>query len=984
MPSHARKSCSGIDTCCRVLPTANIRPSCFSLLFLSPIRLFSMMLRVCSILLLVVGITPVRVVMAAEMTPPRVPGFERFYTGPLMTLDEEVIPVEAVTGGRLLLGELNCLSCHDAANEIKHVVSTKQAPILDEIGSRARVAWLREYLAKPHSIKPGTTMPDVIAALPEAERAGAVEALVHFLATTGTVTESHPDRGAAKKGGDTFRKVGCVACHAPSGDKPDDVKLASLATTIPLPDISKKYSVPSLMAFLKDPLKVRPSGRMPALGLKDEEYRDIAQHFIDAVELAPNVKFAAFEVAGNDFPNYDALTPKSTGTCAGFDLTVAGRENNFAMRFTTFLHITKPGQYQIHLGSDDGSRAYVGKDLIVDNGGVRPHTFKSGKVILDVGFHPLTVDYFQGGGEWTLDVDLSGNGIKQQPLANFASLEAKEPETRPTAGPESKQAAFAVDASLAEKGRTLFGSLGCASCHQLKVDGKQVASMLKAKPFGELSGASGCLAENVASNGVANVPRFGLSAKQRESLVAVIASLKSDTGTKEAPAEKIHRTLASLNCYACHKRGQLGGVEKERDAFFETTQKEMGDEGRLPPFLTGVGDKLRPEFLKHVLNNGGDDRKIYMLAKMPKFGGGNINLLAEELTALDAKHDPLPKVAFAEPGYRVKAAGRHLVGGQALSCIKCHDFNEHPSTGIRAINLTRMHARLRPEWVDRYLRDPQLYRPGTRMPAPWPFGKTTIRDVLDANVDQQIAAVWMYLGDGGKAAVPVGLVREPIELKPTDSPIVYRNFIEGAGSRAIGVGYPQKVNLAWDANEMRLALVWHGAFIDASRHWTGRGVGYEAPLGDHLIELAPNAPLAKLASPNDPWPTMAARDSGFRFLGYKLDSKQQPTFRYSFAGVTVEDQPVPLKADGQPFAGLRRTLTFTGNSDGPLYYRTAVANKIEKVAEGEYRVDGFWTMKLTAPKPSADEDPWLRQAGNKWELLVPVKGPMTITQDYVW
>ena len=923
-----------------------------------------MLLRVCCGLLLIAGAAPAVVVSAAESTPPRVPGFERFYTAPLMTLDEEIVTVDPVTGGRLLLGELNCLSCHSASNEIKAVVSTKKAPILDEIGSRARVDWLREYLAQPHSVKPGTTMPDVIAALPEAERAGTVAALVHFLATTGSVTESHPDGAAGKKGAATFHKAGCVACHAPIGDQPGDGKVADLPTTVSLPDIGKKYSVPSLMAFLKDPLKVRPSGRMPALGLKDEEYRDIAQHFVTGVELAPNVKYAVYEFGGGDYPDYEKLKPFSTGDCAGFDLTVAGKANNFAIRFQTFLRVTQPGQYQIHLGSDDGSRAYVGEQLVVDNGGVHPHSSKMGKVILDVGFHPVIVDYFQGGGEWSLDVDLSGGGIKQQPLANFVSLEAKEPE------PTATKSGFAIDATLAEKGRALFGSLGCAACHQLKVDGQQVASTLKAKPLQDLNGAAGCLAANV----LGNVPRFGLSAKQRESLVAVLKA-----SAEETPAEKIHRTLASLNCYACHKRGQLGGVEKERDAFFETTQKEMGDEGRLPPLLTGVGDKLKPEFLKHVLNNGGDDRKIYMLAKMPKFGGGNTNPLDELLTALDLKNDPLPKREYSEPEYRTKAAGRHLVGGQALSCIKCHDFNEHPSTGIRAINLTRMTARLRPEWFDRYLRDPQIYRPGTRMPAPWPFGQATIRDVLDANVDLQIGAVWMYLSDGGKAAVPVGLVREPIELKPTDSPILYRNFIEGAGSRAIGVGYPDKVNLAWDANDMRLALIWHGAFIDASRHWNGRGQGFEAPLGDHLIELAPNAPLAKLASPNDPWPTALARESGFRFLGYKLDAKQQPTFRYSFAGVTVEDQPTPLKAAGQPFAGLRRTLTFAGASNEPLYYRAAVASKIEKTAEGEYKLDGFWTMKL-----SGGEAVTLRQASGKWELLVPVKGPTTITQDYVW
>ncbi|MBC8114787.1 MAG: cytochrome c1, partial [Candidatus Saccharimonas sp.] len=201
------------------------------------------------------------------------------------------------------------------------------------------------------------------------------------------------------------------------------------------------------------------------------------------------------------------------------------------------------------------------------------------------------------------------------------------------------------------------------------------------------------------------------------------------------------------------------------------------------------------------------------------------------------------------------------------------------------------------------------------------------------------------------------------------------------------VGYPDKVNLAWDANDMRLALVWHGAFIDASRHWNGRGQGFEAPLGDHLIELAPNAPLAKLASPNDPWPTTLARESGFRFLGYKLDAKQQPTFRYSFSGVTVEDQPTPLKADGQPFASLRRTLTVAGSATEPLYYRAAVASKIEKLAEGEYKLDGFWTMKLNATNNNGGEAATLRQAGGKWELLVPVNlsgGKAVLTQDYMW
>jgi mono/diheme cytochrome c family protein len=900
-------------------------------------------------------------VLAQVPAHPRVPGFERFYV-PVPDPDDEDAPkLDPVTGGRLLLGELNCVSCHSVPGELKNVISTKQAPILDEIGNRVRVDWLRDFISKPHATKPGTTMPDVVAALPEGERQAAIEALVHFLASTGNVSDAQPDKNSAKKGEATFQKAGCVACHQSL-----DSKLADLTTSVALPDVGKKYTVPSLMAFLKDPLKVRPSGRMPALGLKDEEYRDIAQHFVRDVELVPNAKFATFEGNWNELPDFGTMTPKLTGECAGFDLTVAGRENNFGIRFTTFVKISKPGQYMFHLGSDDGSRLTIGGDVVVDNGGVHPHTVKSGKKVLDVGFHPMIVDYFQGGGEWTLDLEISGVGIKQQTVAGFISIDAKDP------APTTKRPGFAYDAALADKGRVLFGTLGCASCHQLKQGDKSIETALQAKPLVELNATAGCLAETVSGK----APRFELSAKQRSALSMVLKGNAEETGS-----EKIHRTLASLNCYACHKRGQLGGVEEARNPYFESLQKEMGDEGRLPPLITGVGDKLRADWLKHVLFNGADDRKNYMVVKMPKFGGNNVAPLVDAFVAADMKLDPLPQVDFTEPEYRVKAAGRHLVGGQALSCIKCHDFGQHPSVGIRAISLTTMHQRLRPEWVDRYLRDPQLFRPGTRMPAPWPFGMATIRDVLNADVNQQIAAVRLYLSDGGKAAVPVGLVREPMELKPVDEPIIYRNFIEGGGSRAIGVGYPERVNLAWDANDMRLALIWHGAFIDASRHWTGRGVGHEAPLGDHLIALPQHAPLAKLASPNDAWPTTLARESGFRFLGYKLDPAQRPAFRYSFAGLTVEDQSVPLVKPGDPFAGLDRTLSFAGTSADPIYYRAAVAGKIEKLSETEFRIDGFWTLRLSGGQPQ------LRQSGSQWELLVPitlVDGKATLKQSYLW
>ena len=79
-------------------------------------------------------------------------------------------------------------------------------------------------------------------------------------------------------------------------------------------------------------------------------------------------------------------------------------------------------------------------------------------------------------------------------------------------------------------------------------------------------------------------------------------------------------------------------------------------------------------------------------------------------------------------------------------------------------------------------------------------------NILDGKASTQIEAIWLYLSDP-KARPPIGLYSKSIPLEPTDGAIIYRNFIQGAGTRAIGVGYPEKVNLAFDANELRLALL---------------------------------------------------------------------------------------------------------------------------------------------------------------------------------
>src|SRR5205814_2848462 len=100
---------------------------------------------------------------------------------------------------------------------------------------------------------------------------------------------------------------------------------------------------------------------------------------------------------------------------------------------------------------------------------------------------------------------------------------------------------------------------------------------------------------------------------------------------KLASEELISQNLVRFNCVACHTRGELGGVEESRNPHFKSDMPEMGDEGRLPPSLTGVGAKLRPEWMQTVFNEGAKDRP-YMLTSIRKFRTANISPLG---TALD-------------------------------------------------------------------------------------------------------------------------------------------------------------------------------------------------------------------------------------------------------------------------------------------------------------------------------------------------------------
>ena len=899
---------------------------------------------------------------------PIIAGFERFYTGEKPDL---------VAGGRLLLGELNCTSCHAAED----VAAKKQAPNLDGIMGRVRASYLKKYLSDPHAVKPGGTMPSLFAGDPEKD--AKVEALVQFLSVTGALKQEKPDVKAAIIGRDLYTKIGCVACHGPrDGNGLPEKNLP--AYIVPLGDLKAKYSITGLSEFLDNPLHVRPSGRMPHLlgtpstGKKDgKDSRDLANYLLQGVKVSipqgiGSTSYSYFEGSWKTLPDFSKMKAKATGTGPAFDLGSAKRGTEYGLRFEGYVKMKAAGEYTFTLSSDDGSRLFIDGKKVIDNDGV--HALKSVSATPTLrkdDAHHIVVEFFNAAAGADLTVEIEGRGLARQPLGAHIAATVAQLDAKPEEKKAESEDGFELKPDLIAKGRLLFSNVGCANCHQLTIDKKPIVPILKAMPLASLKVTGGCLAEPPAKG----TPDYDLNERQRAALAAFIPS---SVDKQIDSAAVIGRTMTMLNCYACHARDKIGGPTEEMNKFFLTVQPEMGDEGRVPPTLDGVGAKLNVAYFKNILDKGAHDRP-YMHTRMPGFGAANIAHLQPLFASLD-KVPVVDEVSFEAPDAKVKAAARHLVGDQALSCIKCHTFNGVKAEGIQGIDMTVMPKRINRDWFHFYMLDPQKYRPGTRMPSAFVNGMSPLPMLLDGKAATQIESIWVYLKQGGSAALPLGMGKKSIPLKPITEAIIYRNFIQGAGARAIGVGYPEKMSIAFDANDMRLALIWQGAFIDAAKHWEGRGPGFEGPLGDNVLSFPAGAEFAVLATPATEWPKTPPKEQGFKFIGYRLTPDERPTFDYSLNGVKIEDFPNPSKVGKDPSLKRTFTLTSTGSSDA-LYFRAAVGTKIEALDGGWYKIDG-WKMKLDAAGTAK-----IRESGKKSELLLPVTfkdGKATIVQEFVW
>ena len=451
-----------------------------------------------------------------------------------------------------------------------------------------------------------------------------------------------------------------------------------------------------------------------------------------------------------------------------------------------------------------------------------------------------------------------------------------------------------------EVGRSHFQRFGCASCHS---QSSELAD-LKLTPLKQLNFKK---KQTCLENPSGLMPDYELDQEQRDAISTALGRLqvdsdKSASGLLGSVQVNVRQEMVRLNCVACHERqfessdSLLGGLGRNRKPYVETTSKiDIGDEGRLPPSLTGVGAKLSSSGLKGVFSSKATKHRSFLTMRMPSYHDGQVADLLKNLPIADDIDSSTEEEVFALaakiPRSKLESIGRELIN---TGCVECHVFREEQLPGAVGVDIHGINQRLNASWFRQFLENPGKLKNRTRMPTFFPDGKSNRADLLDGNIDLQIAAIWHYLKKTNPLPEKIlETMSRDFELVPGERPEVVRTFMKGVGTHAIAVGFAEQVHFAFDSENIRLHQFWRGRFLDARGTWFERFVPLTTSLGDDQMQSVPGSSFAVV----DRQGKIVEERNEIEFQGYRLDEMGVPIFLYQIGDWVIQDRIAPVKVE---------------------------------------------------------------------------------------
>ena len=467
------------------------------------------------------------------------------------------------------------------------------------------------------------------------------------------------------------------------------------------------------------------------------------------------------------------------------------------------LDIDEPGQvekvaayviqnsepYQKPFGSFPGGDAEAGKKTFEMVGCLGCHTMKSGPA--DPA-DPEKKPTEQGGG-LAAALDKIGSKTSADWIYNWIqdpksyNPEAKMPDLRLTPQEAANITAYLMqqgtpqpqdvelgkrlqDPENSKKGFLLISQYGCYGCHTMK--GFENASKLsvdltafaKKEIFeldfgdskiprtwedwatGKIKDPRMYLTERTSSK----MPNFGLSDEKIHALVVFLKGMKKEEVPDQYIQSKVirrqkeiddgRRLVERLNCKGCHT------IEGE-GRFIE---KVIGSD-KAPPVLDGIGARVRPDWMFKFLKDPSSFKlRPWIEVRMPTFNftDEQANTLIKYFSALNEVPADFSTVPHTPPTAESLAAGAKLASSEYFSCFSCHIQGSKTPTNSPeqwGPDLQLARQRIRYGFIPEWVKDPQKFTPGVKMPAFLPSDDAAAPDILGGDRQKQAEALRDYL-----------------------------------------------------------------------------------------------------------------------------------------------------------------------------------------------------------------------------------------------
>jgi cytochrome c551/c552 len=180
--------------------------------------------------------------------------------------------------------------------------------------------------------------------------------------------------------------------------------------------------------------------------------------------------------------------------------------------------------------------------------------------------------------------------------------------------------------------------------------------------------------------------------------------------------------VKKYNCMGCH---QL--IPGQKTSLMAMARYQDAQE-QLPPKLLTEGARVDPEWLQRFLknpslsatDNNRNGVRSYLQVRMPtfSFSENELGKLVRFFQALSRQ--PFPYIPEELPVLTVKETdmARSLFSSTAAPCLKCHATGDPVHDRVAtAPNFLQARGRLKPDWMERWIIDPQAISPGTSMPS---------------------------------------------------------------------------------------------------------------------------------------------------------------------------------------------------------------------------------------------------------------------------